>query len=71
MRATREDALNYLDALRHRFHLITNVDWVVLYGDPVRQIGLEAEARIRPLIVMAIEPGGSKLQPVPLVRVTD
>jgi nucleotide-binding universal stress UspA family protein len=63
----------YLDKLRHRFHLFANVDTVIRSGDPVRQIEYEAEARKRPLTVMAIEPADRDMrhaQPTRASRLT-
>ncbi|MEJ7838994.1 MAG: universal stress protein [Thermomicrobiales bacterium] len=51
-----EEATDYLNTLRHRYHLFANVDMVVLSGDPVLQIESEAARTRDPLVVMSIEP---------------
>jgi nucleotide-binding universal stress UspA family protein len=54
-------AFAYLDELRHTYHLFARVDMVVRRGDPVRQIEMEAQERLRPMVIMANVscPGGA------------
>lgn len=56
VRAETAEATDYLNTLRHRYHLFANVDLVVLSGDPVLQIEAEAVRARDPLVVISIEP---------------